>query len=123
MELRKFYGAEDAARFAAEITDQWKNEEGELWDAQTLIQIMNYADGENPLDEEFTPESYYVVDENGAIGFTGDDCQQIYWYVTPSRSLVREKQEKMQGGSFCPNCGAKVRSDWNFCNRCGNKLK
>ena len=41
MEIRKFFGAEDAARYAAEITDEWETEDGDRWDSGTLIDVAN----------------------------------------------------------------------------------
>lgn len=118
MDMKKFYGAEDAARYAASITDSWQTEDGEVWKADTLIGAAECADGDNPLDEEDT-DTYYIVDNNGAVGFTSDDCGDIYWWVTP---LYVSASPSPAGGGFCPSCGTKLKPGSRFCPQCGRKL-
>ncbi len=31
-------------------------------------------------------------------------------------------EEETQGSRFCPYCGAKVKEDFEFCNKCGKRL-
>ena len=115
MELKKFFGAEDAARYAAEITDEWETEDGDLWDKGTLIDVANCADGENPLDED-DDEVYYIVDESGAVGYTEDDGEDVCWWVRPTGAAEPRT-------AFCPNCGTAVDEDWSFCQKCGQRLQ
>ena len=115
--MKKFFGAEDAASYAAEIADEWKTEDGDIWDAKTLSGVMKCADEEHSVDEE-DGEEYYLVDEQGSLGYTDNDGEEIVWVAMSTRPAAPQQE----GPSFCQNCGAKVEADWAFCEQCGAKL-
>ena len=120
MEYEKFYGAEDAAEYAASLCSEWQTDE-EIWDADTLIGVAETADSEGPLDEELDPEVCYVVDEYGAFGITNDDGETVDWVATPTHT-PQDVTGEAPGKRFCPFCGAEVGDGWGFCQSCGHKL-
>lgn len=121
MEIKKFFGAVDAAEYAATLTSEWKTEDGEIWDAKTLSGVMQCADDDHTIDEDDGDE-YYLVDAAGALGYTTDDCGEILWVATPTHIDVQATVTD-KTGAFCPQCGRAVEPGWLFCEQCGAKLK
>lgn len=115
MKRMKFYSAVQAAQYAGSLTDRWETDGGDLWDRQKLLEIFELQDGESPMDEELSPECFYVVDEIGSIGITDDDGQTVDWVV-----LSKKPQKKAR---FCPRCGAPWDGVGRFCAACGAPLE
>lgn len=122
MLYKKFYGGLDAAEYASTLTDEWQSDTGEIWDSETLTGVFEISDDENPLDEDDT-ETYFVVDENGAVGFTEDGGKTVEWYARPAR--LRRGADRAFAApprKFCQNCGAEADPDAVFCQNCGQRL-
>lgn len=120
---KKFYGALDAAEYASKLADEWLSDSGGIWDSETLTGVFELSDEENPLDEDDT-EIYFVVDEYGAVGFTGNNGKTVEWYVKPTRPGHNVQPDfSEQSVRFCLNCGAKADPDAVFCSQCGQRLR
>lgn len=117
MAREKFFGALDAAEYAATITSEWKMSSGDIYNVEKLCEWMDIVDGENPLDEE-DDCFYYLVDENGAIGLINEEDGSVFWEAVPTyqRFSLPEPQ-------FCPGCNTLTENDWVFCQKCGFKLR
>lgn len=114
MELRKFYGALDAAEYAARLAEEWTSGDGEPWDAETLKGVFGISDEENPLDEE-DENVYFVVDVNGAVGLTENGGATVEWMAVPTR-------RRKPAARFCANCGARLTEGAAFCENCGRRV-
>lgn len=103
MKYKRFYGALDAAEYAAELADEWNSGTGEPWDAATLKGVFEISDEENPLDEEDT-DVYFIVDAAGAIGLTENHGATIEWLAIPTH------RSNAAGGAYAAPDGRPHRN-------------
>ena len=115
MGIVRFYSAVQAAQHAAGLTDRWETDGGDQWDRQKLLEIFELQDSESPMDEELSPECFYVVDEIGSIGITDDGGSTVDWVI-----LSKKPQKKAR---FCPQCGAPWDGVGQFCAVCGAPVR
>ena len=113
MELKKFYDIEEACDYAATLNQAWRCEDDDVIGPQEVLECLQ----ECPLDEG-NEEEYFVVNEIGSIGYTGNDGRTYYWAFVPA-DHPEAKVGEMQ---TCPACGALIEEDWAFCEQCGKKL-
>ena len=91
------------------------------YDAKGLLVLAETSDSENPSDED----SFYVVSQNGSIGFC-EDGEEIDWLFLPSSALNENLPTKFQADPqvrYCPKCGSAVNAGAHFCGKCGGKLR
>ena len=120
--MNTFSTLSEAVQFAMTLSSGWNFAySDETYDHNTLFNIAQIHDEENPVDED----SFYLVSPSGAIGFTKNNGDSIDWLflsqndtgeMLPSSFTVQSKV------NFCPKCGKPVESDVHFCGGCGEKL-
>ncbi len=78
-QMKKFAALSEAARYAVSITGRWRfADSSDEYDRDRLLVESEFSDEENPADEG----SYYVVADNGAIGFS-EDGAEVDWLFLP----------------------------------------
>ena len=110
--MDKLFNGLEAAQLACRRASQWTTESGELWGRERLLDIFGAMEKEDPLDTG-KPSVYYIVDEEGALGFTHDDCRNIGWMLRPTHP---------DSTGCCPGCQARLLQEWRFCPFCGERL-
>ncbi len=51
-----------------------------------------------------------------------DPLQKMFGNNVDTNSVSSENMSTREGSNFCPYCGNKVNSDFEFCQKCGKKL-
>ncbi|NLC41008.1 MAG: hypothetical protein GX763_08850 [Clostridiaceae bacterium] len=79
IQMKKFGSLSEAAQYAVNITGRWRFVASyDEYDSSRLLIESELSDEENPADEG----SYYVVADNGAIGFS-EDGAEVDWLFSP----------------------------------------
>ncbi|NLW54849.1 MAG: hypothetical protein GXY99_08245 [Clostridiaceae bacterium] len=79
IQMKRFASLSEAAQHAVSIAGRWRFADSfDEYDSDRLLIESELSDEENPADEG----SYYVVDGNGAIGFS-EDGGEVEWLFLP----------------------------------------
>ena len=119
--MKQFSTLLEAAEFAVTLATGWHFATAdERYEKTALLALAETSDSENPIDED----SFYVVSQNGSIGFC-EDGEEIDWLFLPGSALGLELPTKFQTAPqvrYCSKCGFTVNAGARFCGSCGGKL-